>query len=247
MKRWIGYLFIPAFIGGFLAFPETIMSGFIAMWIVIASLFLLLLVFILLAYLFKWKRRKGSDELAVKISDSVAYIGSPGQGTPLTIRETPQGTRVEWAWHNYLLVTLVLGCFGPGMILLYLVEPETLNDDIPLPILALLILLVGLCCYFCIHYAREFFFNRPYLLLSASSIEYGKGKARLHSLHPSQIRRLSLRHHTYRTAEYNEEVPNYILQAETEDGKIHPLCISDREDQILSLLKLLHQKGYPLT
>lgn len=244
MKHIFGLLIVVLFFGGFFYYPEAVQWIFGSIFLVVFGLTFLIIAFVMWAWVTKAKRSKDSDEPAVTISPPVAMVGMEGQGISLAIRETSRGIEVKNSKITYALIIGALTFFGPGIILLFIFNREGFNDDLPWFVAALVILMVGGCCWLLVWNLRQMIFHQPSLLIHSSGIEFHKGPKLEETFWRQRTKRVFIKTKEYKDSD-GTGTNNFILVLETEDGKPHPLCISCDSRQIEGLLTALRDKGYP--
>lgn len=237
MRRILTLLLMLAFPASVFFYPplfKVLVGGFLFVGVGIAGLVLLLVIGALLWRKFSPASFKKSG-ITIADQTSIAFVGSPGVGSRLRFGDKTSFINVEWSGTDYAVIILVTGFFGPGIVLFYLFQPEKFTPNIPLPIVAAVVGLVGLAFYSFVRQLYTYFWARPSLRISPSQIEFLHGPKVVKTVDRHQIKALVTRIHTYCDSD-GDNHPNYVLVAALSTGEEERLCISCDKQQSDALL-----------
>ena len=177
MVQWF---FVLAVMAAFFLAPAQVMGVSSLVGIFFGYLFLACVALAagIYAYLKVTGKKASSLGFTVKYDAGLEkgfWVGSKGTGLPLKICDTAQGTSVEWATQNYIVLLNVLFCFGPGLLILYCYDPTNFHFNMPLPMK----LMLGLCwagIWWAFGYiAYSYCFLRKAVIISGASIRLLRG------------------------------------------------------------------------
>jgi len=175
--------------------------------------------------------------ITIQDRPNLGYVGSEGLGSRLRIEDRWEAICVEWSRTDYAVVILVTGFFGPGIVLLYMLQRKKFNP-MPLPVAVGVATLVGLAFYCFVRQVRTYLWARPALRVTSSQIEFLRGGKPVRTILRQQLKSLSVQMHTYHDSD-GDPHPNYILTAQSLDGALERLCISHGKQQIEHLMALI--------
>lgn len=250
MKGVIVQLFLLALIGtAFVAHPETIFSLLTTFFVGVLWFFLGVL--LLAGGVFAYVRITGRTlaSLGIRVVPDAGikgtiWIGTKGQNVPLAITRKGGGVHVAWASQNYWVIMLAMTLFGPGMLASYLVEPHKFHLSMPFPMLVMFAAMWGGAWVVLAVTIVRFFFRRPEIILSASSLILRAGNVTQRTIWRQDVLGFSVRTTAY-TTEHMTAV-NYVLVAHLRDGEELGLCITDKSAQIGEITGILQEKGFAL-
>lgn len=173
----------------------------------------------------------------------VIWVGMKGQNVPLAITQKEDGLHVEWASMNYWWIMGAMSMFGPGMLLAYLIKPQAFHFAMPFPMLVMFAVMWAGAWVVLGATIVKFFFHKPELILSASSLVLLAGKKTRQTVWQRDVENLTVRATSYAT-DHGPSTTNYVLIAQLADGKELGLCITDNLPQIEGILTNLKEKGY---
>jgi len=211
-----------------------LVSSVIAMGFAIASLVGLLIAVVLMA-----PKTMGKLGVRAHTAPPQAFVGVQGVRSRLRILDQPgQLLRVEWSRGNYFTVISALLICGPGVTLAFALKPHLLPGDLPW----LMALAVGgisvVASLLLVKYVRDYAFRRPSLVVTSAEIRLMMGPRISKAISRSIIDGLRIDPHTYTYSDEGTKHthPNFILVACLADGIEEPLCICDREAQLVHVI-----------
>jgi hypothetical protein len=231
MKQWrsflVQFLIGAGFIFFFFRSPGTIE------WIfgTIMALFLALFVFAIYA---NYRQKAGRPIMGVTIqAQAQPFAGLQGHNVPLTVTSSDGKMRVCLAMQDYIFILIVCFIFGPGLICLYVFEPEKFNHNLPWFVcVAVVLMCLGSTALF-FRYLREILFRKPVVEVGIDAIRLMRGLKQEAVFWQRDITSLQITTSWFHDSDSaGGGCTNYMLSAVTSDGVTHALCITDKKGTI---------------
>ena len=188
--------------------------------------------------------------LRVRQGSGTAFVGTQGVGVGLQITGPPQGPmRVEWSRGNYAFIIGLLSVFGPGLIILRLLNPALFNTNgLLLPSVLLWFVELGACALLG-RTLYNFATVRHAMLISTDAIVILAGRRVAGRFARDEIVNVTVETVVYA---YNDDGShhthdNFILVVRFSTGADERFCIADNRSQIDQIAKTIHERlGVPL-
>jgi hypothetical protein len=197
-----------------------------------------------------YRQKMGKPIKGVTIKDTDAWVGCQGQGLRLAITKVGDDIRVRWAKSNYFIMIGLLGLFGPGVTLLFVLFPEKISHGVPLPVWCMVGLLVLLSFVMFAHQLKKFWFEEPSFDVTLEGILLKKGGVEVQRVRVREIRNLAIEKTSFRSSSSKGRssrlIENFTLVCVMENGGKHRLCITDYAPQVITL-KMDMEKRLQLT
>jgi hypothetical protein len=198
-----------------------------------------------------YRQKSGNSIKGVKVSGfandgSLPWIGIQGQGLRLKTEQKGDAIRVRWALSNYLFVIITMFILGPGLSALFILFPEKISKDVPLPVWFIVGCFMLAGYYVFANQLRKFLFEEPMFDITIDGVFLLKGSAEIERIRVRDIKSLTIEKTTFLSKPSKRSqgrlIDNFTLIILLENGGTKRLCITDYKEQIEQLKSQMETK-----
>lgn len=192
------------------------------------------------------RQKTGNPIKGVILTDKQAWVGCEGQGLSLRISQENNRIRVRWGVMNYLVVILLTFIFGPGVMFLFVMYPEKINPDVPLPVWIMVGFIMLMAYVACANYIRKLWFEEPMFDVTREGVILLRSNVEVERFRRWDIQALKIEKTMIKTGGTRNSparwVDNFTLILRAEGGRVCRLCITDNKAQIEQLKAQMESK-----